>query len=249
MKKLIPLLFLSSMAFGGTRTLSFGPGGGTITISSGTAGAGGSPLTFVQAVSTATDDGGCGSTLTPITPTAGHLLVMGCYTPNNISGITVSDNVGDSWLTAGTTTQSANFTAIYYVKSAVGGATTVTAAVNACNGRSFCILAEYSGQDPSNTFDVFSGSTPVATSLSPITALSTTTTHANELMFAFGAESSGGAITSQTGTSRYEDQWLAGGTRWFAQDSNVPTAQVYASTWTAASYWNWSAVQAAFNHL
>jgi hypothetical protein len=37
MKKIIALLFLSGLAHAGTRTLSFGPGGGTITISSGTA--------------------------------------------------------------------------------------------------------------------------------------------------------------------------------------------------------------------
>jgi len=244
MKKLLALLFLAGVAHAGTITTSFAPLG-TITFSSGTAAAGGgSPLAFVQATSTASTDGGCGSVLNTITVAAGDLLVLGCATTANFSGITPTD-ASDSWLTAGSSITGSNFIGIWYVKSAVGGATTVTAATGGCNGVNYCVLAEYSGQNTSTTFDVFSASAPVATGINPLTTLAATTTGTNELMFSIAWADASGAITSQTGTSRY-----AGGANpyLYAQDANIPTSTVYISTWNQTSPFDWMAAQAAFNH-
>ena len=247
MKKLLALLFLSGLAHAGTITTT-STGLMTITYSSGTAAASASPLTFVQAVSTATTDGGCGSTLTAITPTAGHLLVLGCATTSNYSGINPSDNVGDVWLKAGDSTgtvTTGNYIGIWYVASAVGGATTVTAATGGCNGVNYCVLDEYSGQAAS-PFDVFSSSIPTAgTGINPITTLAATTSGTNETMFSFGFQSGGVITTSQTGTSRYLN---AGSPGWAAQDANVAAAGVYVSTWTITSPYTWMAAQAAFKH-
>ena len=234
------ILFLPGISFAGTIT-TYGSNMSFAYVSS----TGGSSLNFVQAVSTATNDGGCGSTLGPVTVAAGDLLVLGCATTSNASGITPSD-VSDTWLNAGTSTNGGtNLVGIWYVKSAVGGATTVTAATNGCNGVNYCILAEYRGQNTSSTFDVYSGSAPVATGLSSITTTAATTTGTNELMFGFVMESSGGAFTAQSGTSRL----ISGiNPQWAAQDVNVPTAGSYTSTWTETAPYVWAAAQAAFNH-
>ena len=246
MKKLLALLFLATPVYAGT--ISTYGSLMTVTLSSAAASGGSSsnPLTFVQIVSTATTDGGCGSTLN-ITPSAGNLLVVGCGTNNNASGITVSDNNSNSWLNAGTVTGSAGYYAgIWYVKSCNSGATIITAATNGCNGQNYCVAAEYSGQNTSSPFDVFSGSAPAVASSIPITSLSATTSGTNETMFNFLFSQAGGAVTGQNGTARYKNDQAS--ISWYAQDANVASAGAYTSTWTESSYYTWLSVQAAFTH-
>jgi hypothetical protein len=244
MKKLLmfSMLFLPAISHAGTITTSFLNSAGSITISSNTTVS--SPLTFVQAVSTATTDGGCGSTTTPMTVAAGDLLVLGCVTTSNLSGITPSDGT-NTWLVANSTTNLAGtaFVGIWYVKSAAAGSTTVTAFTNGCDGLNWCVLAEYSGQNTSSPYDVFMGSAPTATGL-PVTTLSTTTVSNNELMFSVFYDASGTLpITSQSGTPRFA---TVGNPRINAQDANVATPQAYTSTWTETIPFSWVAAEAAF---
>ena len=201
----------------------------------------GSQPTFVQG---GANNGGNVNSISAAFPSSvgtGHLLVAAVgYAGNNIDSValTVTDSLGNSWVSAvGPVRRDTHGVAqIFYVKSSLGGADTVTVTSNSGNAYLELYVHEYNGTDTSAPLDVTASGQ--GSSTTPSTS-AVTTTAANEVIFGYAGLTNPGAAGSGF-TAR---ETLGGDV---SEDELVTATGSYSATFSQPSTGQWIALMATF---
>lgn len=139
--------------------------------------------------------------------TAGNLLIINCVAAMTTDTFTGTSSAGDTVYTVGTSIRNQAGaglvrTQVFYVKNAIGGATTFTCADSGATATFIQqSIHEYSGASKTSPFDSMVSSAPAAALSNPTTSGPVTTTVANEMIFS-AAMQMAGATTNNNGTLR-----------------------------------------------
>ena len=203
--------------------------------------ASGSQPAFVQGGANSRGNVNSISAAFPSSVGTGHLLVAAVgYAGNNIDSValTVTDSLGNSWVSAvGPVRRDTHGAAqIFYVKSSLGGADTVTVTSNSGSADLELYVHEYNGTDTSAPLDVTASGQ--GSSTTPSTS-AVTTTAANEVIFGYAGLTNPGAAGSGF-TAR---KTLGGDV---SEDELVTATGSYSATFSQPSTGQWIALMATF---
>ena len=203
--------------------------------------ASGSQPAFVQGGANSRGNVNSISAAFPSSVGTGHLLVAAVgYAGNNIDSVafTMTDSLGNSWVSAvGPVRRDTHGVAqIFYVKSSLGGADTVTVTSNSGSAALELYAHEYNGTDTSAPLDVTASGQ--GSSTTPSTS-AVTTTAANEVIFGYAGLTNPGAAGSGF-TAR---ETLGGDV---SEDELVTATGSYSATFSQPSTGQWIALMASF---
>lgn len=167
--------------------------------------------------------------------TAANTLVC-CVSVQNSNSITIANTAGDTWTSAGSAANNANYVRIFYASSTAGHATDITTAtLSSGTGNYFqCVVYEFSGCDTTGALDGSAvGTSGNSTSLS---SGSITVTAASAVIVAL-MEADGQSLVAGTGYSLTLFNGGSGDGRYFADEYHIVSASESASATCASGSW------------
>jgi len=180
--------------------------------------------------------------------TPGNLIIAFVRMSTTTQTVTVTDSAGNTYADAVAQAQSADGhqTHIFYARNIKGGANTVTAAFSASNNHPWLAIYEFSGLNASAPLDQVAAAQ--GSSATAASGPSSTTTSANELVFAGLGLPSSSSVTASAGSgfSLLLQDSSAGTSRAADEDQIVSATGQYAGAFNLSGTASWSVVLATF---